>query len=170
MDWVVANTWGDTIICNALSDTFVSLMDPTAFMGAEVVGRVETSPNKYFIHRIVGQYQLVYRDEDPAASRRIEHRIWPGLYDTSLSTIHTPGLMTDSRTANSRLWFNRIQQPAQLQQTPFASIDHPFWTHVDIKPKQVVDENRVPVWQLWNPSIVDVSFQHWVRLLVSPVK
>ncbi len=171
MDWVPCNRWGVQETVGALVQTDVSLMDLSqTYEETDVVGQVEDSPLRYFVHRIVGQFSAHY-STTPSNDQPCIFRIWPAWVDTTAAPVPiTADFLDEDDGANARIWFERR---IQLDTRPFGGLfvdSHPFWMNIDIKPKQVIEKYHVPTWSFMNRNTVtSMLVTQWLRMLVTPL-
>ncbi len=171
MDWVPCFNYGQEQFATVFAQTDLPLMDPLDFASADVAGKIEGNPNRYFVHRIVGQISIV-RDVTPVGNQHMVEVIWPGLIDDpQAGTVATAGLISVASGVNSRLW--HIRQKRVQSVTDFFDLgtDAQRWySHIDITPKQVVDDGQIPVLSyLNNATAGQGSVYVWLRLLLSPI-
>lgn len=170
MDWVPATNWDvvDVIPANTQADS--PLMDIVdQYAAADVVGQVEVSPVRYFVHRIVGQWSAFIAS--PVTDGAHHMRIWPAYVDTSAGpVVVTPDFIDDAEGANPRIWHERKFFPQDTVARSLQTTVHPWWQSVDIKPKQVIEKYHVPCLSFFNSDATQVMVtQAWFRLLVTPL-
>lgn len=172
MDWVPCENWGVSNTVPAATQSEFSLLSLSQYFAAETEGRVDTG-GRMFLHRIVGSF--TYGSNGSSLTNPQMHfRLWPGLVDASSSTIYTPGFIDEVDAANARFWWERrIYQSGTVSnyslQDP-SRIYSPMWGHIDVSPKQVLDENIVPIFSMLNNDInVSCRLLLYLRLLVSPL-
>ncbi len=172
MDWVPCRAWGAQQSVPALTQGDLELMNIADSYGtAEVVGLIEASPVRYFVHRIVGMIQ-VWSSGTPAAGDKVWTRIWPGFVETEVvPTLITVDFIDEADGANARMWYQRIRSLPRGEGDDIGADNHPWWTSVDITPKQVIDKYMVPALSVFNDSAtVGSSFRHYLRMLVTPLE
>lgn len=171
MDWIPMAGWGIPFTVPALTQDELSLLEPDQYEADAVIGRVEDSPLRMFIHRIVGQISAHYNSA-PVTNNLMTTRLWPGLADTSTVpfTTRTPGFLDESKAANPRLWFDRRRSLDTREFEDLTETAHPFWSTIDIAPKQVIEDGRIPVLSIFNHDTqASLDYQPWLRMLVTPL-
>lgn len=172
MDWVPVENWGVSQTVPASTQSEFSLLDLAQYFPAETEGRVDTG-GRMFLHRIVGHF--TYGSNGQSLTEPTVHfRIWPGLVDASSSTIYTSGFIDEVDAANARFWWERRIRiegsPSNYSLLTPSQVRSMAWGQIDCSPKQVLDENIVPVFSVLNNDIsVSLRFTMWLRLLVTPL-
>lgn len=171
-DWVPAWGYGDILSVSAGTRLDHPLMDPQRYGSntAWTEGVIEDDSGRFFVERIVGQYTMWY--DDVVTIPVAMERIWPVLYEAD-GTITVPGLLTSVNAANSRFWYDKVSFCLQQQswEDNDALVSHPFWRHVDIRPKQVCEQNIAPAWSITNlEPTTPLRVTHRFRLLLKPLR
>lgn len=179
MDWVPVHRFAEAITVNIGQVLQVPLYAPRSLDSAPEFTRYEED-NELFIHRIVGQMIYFHNGE---IEQIYETYITPCLMDLdgadNPTTVFGNGTSVpigtgwDQEKANSRFWYMRTGSHFGslniLQSTGGAN--HPWWTFIDIKPKQKTGVNESPCLCVANRSsnAVALGFQPLLRMLISPV-
>ncbi len=173
MDWISCTNYGTGLTANSSNmsaTTLYSLPDAAA----DDVDKVEDADDVLFCHRIVGTI-AAQKVEDTTVFVRWGWRIMPLQADIDLVVPELPMAATtdlnDPDFANLRWWAERYFESSILEtthQTGLDTISHPWWTNVDIKPKQAfgIKRNLWPALVLWNGSADDLRVTHRFRMLV----
>jgi len=173
MDWVPCFRWGIGITLPFASQIDQPLMEPSLAADADVEGRFDETPGRYFVHRIVGVITMNWAATPSGDGQLVRQVIWPGIIDdpTAGGVIST-GFIDEPSGVNNRLWFMR--HVAHVSTTRFqdlrASEGAEAWgTHVDIKPKQVIDDGQIPILSIFNSEAAanNLVFRTYLRLLLT---
>lgn len=171
VDWVPAMGWGDILNVGAGTTLHQPLMDLVRYtQSVNFEGVIEDDTGRFFVERIVGQYTM-YRDDAASVPYAIE-RIWPGLSFTTGPTVQVQGTIVGVQGANTRFWYEKVSFPIEQEAWEDSDIvAHPFWRHIDIRPRQVCDEGMLPVWSIFNADpALSLRVIHRLRLLLKPLK
>lgn len=172
-DWVPAYGYGDIQNLNSGVTTNLPLMDPTryGFTSTYTEGVIEDDSGRYFVERIVGQYTLYHTDNQSTTVPYFIERIWPGLYQDD-STVETPGFVTTTGGANARFWYDKTSFSFAGQAWEDQDLlGSPWWRSVDIRPRQVCEQNIGPIWSVFNADpTVSARLIHRLRLLLRPLR
>jgi len=178
MDWVPWNlgTTEVPLLVNAGQCVQVPLLNPLTLAVAEVQGVIEVQ-NRYFIHRIVGQFQIISTNDpvDPVVA------CVPGLFEVAGADSVTTAFGTSTiggavgvqdwtaELANMEFWYWRHYK--QVVEVGFNPFEHPWWSSIDIKPKRVMDKQQTPVMAFKCEGTGEVSYQFFLQLraLISPL-
>ncbi len=174
MDWVPCFGWGveQTIGPNVQGEQ--PLMDIVdQYNVGDIVGLIEPSQIRYFVHRIVGQFSAHFI-ATPASLNVSHFRIWPAWIDTTgAPQVVTADFLDEADGANARIWFERKMRLGQALNEildPTATGVHPWWSNVDITPKQVIEKYHVLTFSVFNDEgTASMRFRHWFRMLVTPL-
>ena len=184
MDWVPA--YGRSLI-NSQVWTAVNLSQAlvnTASGGAAEFGTFEGEEEEFFVERIVGTVSAWAPglDGDPIS---VCLRIQP--LQNNLTTVvpqlpFNPGDGDSDYVANFRFWWERryVVVPSvtssdvvATQRTSSNEVDHPYWTQVDIRPKQLIGRrlNLWPCMTFWgNGALGETAEIRWsLRMLLKSV-
>lgn len=170
MDWIPCENWGDGYTIVGDEQREIPLLDIGEYLGGNVVGTPDEN-SRMFVHRIVGHYALG-RLVDPVARPLVYMRLWPGMVDTAIPGVVTPGFLDEAEAANARFWWDKI---VELDASGTYTFMNPLFVgttafcELDIRPNQVLDENTVPVFSVFNADTEGEScyFTHWFRMLVT---
>lgn len=181
MDWVPCTRYGTRIV-QATGLTFAFPLYELPVI-ADEVDRFEESQD-LFIHRIVGTVGIGHLTAAGGAPVDTLNawmwRIMPMQADLSAGTLDLPWdpavSMRDGASAGSianlRFWDERIGEDigdSTAGTNNLSPVDHPYWSHVDIRPKQKFGQrlNLWPTLVLENASASDSTLMiMWLRLLV----
>lgn len=178
-DWIPCFNWGAEQTVVSGTTTTAPLLDPTQYDTiAEVTGRVDMSPKKLKILRIVGQFGYRFISNDaygaPLAGtlKGMVLTVCPGLINSAGTTTGPGPGPTTSDYMNQRVWAVRMGPfPYLLGQDWFDPYEFPGWGMMDIRPKQWVEPPEAPITQVYNGFLgsptYDVRFVHWWRMLVA---
>lgn len=151
MDWVPWN-FGVSQTPLSLTTGFVAqfpLLAPGQLDTAQVSGVIEDQ-QRYFVHRIVGQYQMIGVEGLADATITIS----PGflevqgtdqvttLWGTTTYGGTVAGAEWTAQLSNNEFWYFRHTK--QFDTYGFSPIEHPWWSTVDIKPKRVMSKAQAP--------------------------
>lgn len=181
MEWVPWDQGIPSIPFNVpAQQTFqLAALSPTQFGVNEVMGVIEDE-NRYFVHRIVGQFFLTnFNDEETITAVNVF--FGPGRMEvegtdaifTMFGQSTQGGLvvgtnMTPSLTNHEFWWLRRFQPFQPLANIGGDSFEHPWWTCFDFKPKRVMEKMETPVFMVNNED-VNSTFQvrMFARMLVT---
>ncbi len=175
MDWVPAFGWGTATGVGVNTQQDFTLMDiADQYTVGDVVGQIEESEIRYFVHRIVGQFAAYYTST-PLLLNPTYFRIWPAPVNTEGAPVATsPDFLDEADGVNPRIWWTRQMRLGQAQNDmidPTGVGIHPWWSTIDIQPKQVIEKYTTPVFSLFNADTqAVVNLRYWLRLLVTPLK
>lgn len=171
MDWVPCFGYGVTLTANAAETAARELLQLPDFAAVDSVGLVEDTDD-LFIHRIVG---FVAMSNGHATSDAISlWRIMPLQADLETGVVQVPWdpvgtSLASGQVANFRFWAERFRTLLPGDSPENTSVDHPFWTQVDIHPKQAVGR-RLNLWPslvvMTGATIGPVRATPYLRLLV----
>ncbi len=174
MDWVPCHEWGVRQTVPAIAQLDQPLMDPFLYGNPEVEGRFEESASRYFVHRIVGIVSFDWVGTPSGGNvGLIQEVIWPGLIDNpSSGSVISPGFVNTASGINARLWFHRVK--GSVNTALFHDIDgdsNRWYSHIDITPKQVIDDGQIPLYSVYNDDGggVALDYRLWVRMLLTPL-
>lgn len=172
MDWVPwegYSTTQFTVVATGTTTQFPMLdLAGESFNPTETVGDIENQ-NRFFLHRIVGQWQL---DEGGAGPLTVV--ILPGLVEqtggNSIQTIigagnPAGGVWTDE-FSNNEHWYIRTLHDASLG-VGLNATENPWWGMVDIKPKRVIAKGFNPTLAFLNGGAGSLSVRFALRALVT---
>lgn len=185
MDWVDCVGYGSQVLAlPAGTYGAVHLLRASA-EADHIEGEVEHTGDRLFIERIVGQIVLTSVSLNPVATTLdVAWRLMPLQQDVGQDAPEQPWAdagvvrpLNQGVFANLKWWDERRTQllnDASLGAYPtMTSVDDPYWTHVDIRPRYLCGEER-NVWpclvvdhQTFPPQEADiVSVVPFLRLLV----
>lgn len=169
MDWVPAVSYGATVSVAAASTVYVILYPLPDYIADQEFLYEDEVTSGLFLHRIVGSVTV---SSDDAGNIPVAWRLMPlGCnYDTLsvLEPFATPWSADQSEWANLRWWDERRYIPTSAANPDL--VDHPYWTRVDITPKQAFGQKRNlwPVLAIRNYSAAaSMRLRHNLRLLLS---
>lgn len=181
-DWVPLFNYNTRLSLPAGTSNVFPLMDPGAYDSAteQLIGAVDESPKRLKWLRIVGQFDLRFDSAWTGAQQAsftgevpaVKLAVWPGLVD-STAVVRQAGNPTAPDAMNQRVWWHYYRQPRLFTDPPFIDFTHPWWTTLDIAPKQWTDVPMIPVLSIVNPFFTasgeqpDVEFIHWWRAYVA---
>jgi len=175
MDWVPVNGWGVRQTVPAISQVDHPLMDPALANTAGVEGRFEETAGRYFVHRLVGLVSFDWVGTPSGGNvGLIQEVIWPGLIDDpNAGTVTSAGFINTSAGINARLWFHRVKNSRST--AAFTDIDNSsnrWYSHIDIRPNQVIDEGQIPLYSVYNDDggSIDLDYRLWMRMLLTPLE
>lgn len=180
MDWVPGGLFGEALTVGTGTIGQFTLYADREDSAASEFDQYEDD-NELFIHRIVGQMHYF---SNIAENRALfEVLIVPGLMDVdganSPQTIFGAGDVVaigsgyDAEKANGRIWYHRkvatVDSLANFG--GLDAINHPWWTFIDIKPRQKIGINESPILVIINTGANGVSIGciHNLRMLMSRV-
>jgi len=174
MDWVPCARWGERVSVPSGSQFDSALMQPGLATDADVEGRFEETSGRYFVHRIVGVVSQDWSATPSGPLSGVIHEcIWPGLIDDpSIGGVIGPGFIDEAAGANARLWWRRTKHNSSV--SAFADLNatsNRWFAHIDITPKQVIDDGQVPLYSILNTddTTAALDFYLWLRLLLTPL-
>lgn len=183
LDWVPCTNYGVRIIQTVGLTVARALYDlPSA---SDRVDEFEEA-SSLFIHRIVGTVGIGHLGAGGGPPVDTVNawmwRIMPLQADLTASAIDVPwdpvtdsmrnGAFSAANIANLRFWDERIGEDvgdSTADINNLSPVDHPYWSHVDIRPKQKfgLKLNLWPTLVLENASANDSTVMTmWLRLLV----
>lgn len=174
IDWTVPDSYGRPLVFAPTSLAAVPLYRiPDA--ATDDVSQVQDEDDVLFLHRIVGQCAVSILN--PTVSfARIAWRLMPLQADIDNNALQLPvdpafTTLDDQDFANLRWWDERRFELQVPIAGAFEMIDpvftHPWWSHMDCKPKQVFgyEKNLWPSLVVWNGSADEITIRHRFRLL-----
>ncbi len=173
MDWISCSNYGTALLANA-QDLSATGLYKLPDLSIDEVDVVEDASDSLFCHRIVGTI-AAQKVEDTTVFVNWGWRIMPLQADIELSVPELPVAATndldDPDFANLRWWGERRFSTSILETTHMTGLDtisHPWWTNIDLKPKQAfgIKRNLWPCLVLWNGSADDLRVVHRLRMLV----
>ncbi len=175
MDWVPCFRWGVEQSVSPATQGDLALMDPALYSNTEVEGQIDDRVNRYFVERIVGQLCFSWSDTPSGGELGLVRSvIWPGIItNTQTGAFDTPGFIDDPSGVNARLWHIRhLFTTGTTRFGQLGSTSHPWWTTIDIRPRQVIDDGQLPILSVFNndAGIADLEFTHYLRMLVKPLE
>jgi len=170
--WFAYSASQATIVGGTTTGQFPMLdIAGTMFSTTDTIGEIEDT-GRFFLHRIVGDLELSSDQTDQGA----DVVILPGLVEqtggNSIQTIigagsPAGGIWTDE-FSNNEFWHHR-HYPIQLLNNgiPGVGTDNPWWSHIDIKPKRVIQKGMNPVLAFCNQSAGNLNVRFMLRALVT---
>lgn len=178
IDWVVCPNYGVSVTAGPDELSAFPLYGlPDA--ATDDLTKVETADDWLVCLRIVGDVwcnRATNSQGDPAFPLLLHWRIMPLQCDWDSVVLQLPvspgsNALNDQAYANIRWWDERMRYISQFDpaMTPTYELDafvHPWWTHVDVSPKQAFGRNLNlwPAIVFWNPNPETVTVQWIVRL------
>ncbi len=173
MDWVPCFRWGDAISVPFQVQIDQPLMNPTIQGVDDVEGRFDETPGRYFVHRIVGVITMNFASTPSGDGQLVRQVIWPGIIDDPIvGGVIGPGFIDDAAGVNARLWFMRhvaLVDTNRFQDLRASEGAEAWGTHVDIRPKQVIDDGQIPLLSVLNDEAAanNLNFRMFLRLLLT---
>lgn len=168
MDWVPMSFYRSGITMSAGTTAFVILypLPPYAVDDTELVFE-DNDDIGLFLERVAGEIRVVW--SQGAGTGVFTWRLMPlgADYDTPAALLPFSGANWSNTTewANLRWWKDMRVVPGDVGAAEL--IDHPWWTTVDIHPRQLLGARRnlYPVLALDNQTTVEVVVAHSLRAL-----
>lgn len=176
MDWTVPENYGRPLIFPPTSLAAVPLYRiPDA--ATDDVSEVQDENDHLFLNRIVGQVYPSFLNPTVAFAR-IGWRLMPLQADIDANALQLPvdpavTTLDDQDFANLRWWDERrMEIPVPIpgaNETIDPVVTHPWWSHMDCKPKQSFGfkDNLWPALVVWNGSADELTIVQRLRLLCS---
>ncbi len=172
MDWVPCYRWGARQTAPINTQLDAPLFLPTQYDGPEVVGRIDDSPGRYFIHRIIGMISHNWSGVDPDDGL-IHECLWPGIIDDfAVGSVSSTGFCDEGTGANADLWWRRTKwTQSSTNFDDMSEVSEPWFNSVDIKPRRVIEDGQIPLYSMFNnDTILTLDVYLWLRLLVTPLE
>lgn len=169
LDFAPCVAFGDGVSVPASSTGYVILYPLPDFDVGDAEFLVEDAEETgLFLERIVGDILLSFAD---AGSAAVAWSLLPmGANYASLQVLEPYTIdwnVNSSEWANVRFWDRRIYELETTVNTPL-TVDHPYWTQVDIKPRTLCGSSRnlwpVLAVQNFHPTVA-LRVQHHLRAL-----
>jgi len=173
MDWVPCHEYGDTQIVPVGAQLDHPLMDPQQATDFDVEGRFDSTPGRYFVHRIVGHITMHFTSVPTGAGVLVDECIWPGIIDDpAIGGVISTGFIDEAAGVNNRLWFiRRRYRPSTTYGADLQSSAQPSFFMFDIRPKQVIDDGQIPLYSIFNHDDTNaINAQIRCRLLLSSLE
>lgn len=152
-DWVPCNYWGGQRTVGLGSQLDIPLLDED-YIGDIALpdGVPEEGIQRMRVLRIVGQYDLYWQTTFTGSDVPVHCRLWPGMVVDGPSTI-VPGDISLVENANARFWWERHHRAPVYPNSLHDSYAHMGWSHLDIRPKQLLRDRELPVFSVRNPNL-----------------
>lgn len=175
-EWVPLHEFGTRFTIAAGTQIDIPFLDVAEWGPAtEVVGAFEES-EAWRLDRVVGQF-LCYWAQGPSGSYLLD---WPitvalraGMQDLGTQAVVTAGTMNLPEVQNEKFYWKR--EFGQLG-FPTAALDafsmldpvnNPWWSTVDVRPREVQRDRDMPVYTVLNTANQDLLFKHFWRMYVT---